>query len=151
MAAPLDWLREKLDFCEEEISNLEVAADVIRGLIKQALEELKELEEFDADLMKIPAREGETPPAQPRKSHKRGPNKYTKAHPCPGPRVAYKADSDTCLRILSELETFDQDGATAKVLAERLSMARGTVSSCLTALKSQECVIHASPVWFAKP
>jgi len=145
MAAPLNWLREKLADLENQIETLERITDVLRDLINQ------ELKEPDGDLMAIPAREAHATEAPPRKIHRRGPNTYTKAHPGPGPRLAYKADSDTCLRILGELETFNQDGATAKVLAERLSMTRGTVSSCLTALKSQECVIHASPVWFAKP
>jgi len=50
MAAPLNWLREKLADLENQIETLERITDVLRDLINQ------ELKEPDGDLMAIPAR-----------------------------------------------------------------------------------------------
>jgi len=150
MAAPLNWLREKLADLEDQIKTLERITDVLRDLIKQ------ELKEPDGDLMAIPAREAqatETPSVKtkqgkvPGSGRKKGSGPYGRTGP--GPRLSYSVDNPKCVLIRDTLKELGAEGGTARTVAEYVGVPQGTASACLTALKSQGMVRHDSPRWFA--
>jgi len=150
MAAPLNWLREKLAEFERDIKSLESAASVLRALIKQ------ELKEPDGDLMKIPAREAqatETPSVKTKQARNPGSGRRKGSGPYkrsgPGPRLSYSVDGPTCTLIRDTMTELGTEGGTAATVAEYAGVPRGTASACLTALKSQGMVRHDSPHWFA--
>ena len=150
MTAPLNWLREKLADLENQIQTLERITDVLRDLITQ------ELKEPDGDLMKIPAREAqatETPSVKTKQARNPGSGRQKGSGPYgrsgPGPRRSYSVDGPKCGLVWDTLKELGAEGGTAISVGEYSGVSRGTVSACLTALKSQGMVRHDSPRWFA--
>jgi len=150
MTAPLNWLREKLADLENQIQTLERITDVLRDLITQ------ELKEPDGAAHEIPAREAqatEAPPVKtkrarnPGSGRKKGSGPYGRSGP--GPRLAYSVDGPKCGLVWDTLKELGAEGGTAISVGEYSGVSRGTVSACLTALKSQGMVRHDSPRWFA--
>ena len=148
MATPLDWLKTKLAELENHIASLERIAVGVRYLIEQ--------EEPDGDLMAIPAREAqatETPPVKTKQARNPGSGRQKGSGPYgrsgPGPRRSYSVDGPKCGLVWDTLKELGAEGGTAIAVGEYSGVSRGTVSACLTALKSQGMVRHDSPRWFA--